>query len=181
MSKNGQVVPLILLLLVTVACQQQDDSRSAEKLQKTTKGTMPDDLNDSYFRDYYQNEYDERELTHVEMNKAIEVKYDIVRVVDNSMDWHELDREIGEKLLELAKSIRHEKRNLVEGEMLVFPHEFEVHYVQDEKLLLRIDIPFETNVYSMWIFRHQFIIQQEVQVSDFRKIRNELKRATGKE
>ena len=111
-------------------------------LSKASSGTLPVDWKDAYYQSYYQYEMEyhdrDRQVTHSEMNQAIDVEYDSVRVVaqKDMFTWHSVNRKIGQKLLDLAKSITHEKRTLIEGEQFVFPDEFEMHFVRNNRLVL---------------------------------------------
>ena len=65
----------------------------------------------------------------------------------------------------------------MQTEVLVFPDEFELHYVRGEKLVLRIDIPFETDVSSMEIFGYDFKFLPGAETASIREIRRALKEA----
>ena len=147
--------------------------------QTPSSGTLPD-WGDSYYQDYlqYETKYYDRDLTQAEMNNAIDVGYDTVRLVDSDwIQWQRVSRDTGDRILRLAKSIRHKKRVLVEEPINVFPNEYELHYVRDNKLVLKVEIVYETDVESIEILHYEFTVPAE-KSSGFPEIRRALQDVT---
>ena len=154
-------------------------------LRGSSSGELPDwKESNPYYRDYFQYEdkYGDRsrELTHSEMNEAIDIEYDSVRVVSDYIYWKRVDRKTGDKILSLLKSIVHEKRIWSDNPGIYFPNEFEVHYVRDEKLVLQVDIPLERDGNSIEVFNYEFKVPVK-ESKRFREISLALEKAKGLE
>ena len=151
-------------------------------LQKASSGMFPD-RKDAYYQSYFpiEDKYYNRNLTHSEMNEAIDVEFDSVRVVGSDwIHWQRVNRETGDKILSLVKSIRHEKRTFTDLPGNSLPSEFEIHYVRDRKIVLKIYIPLERDFNPIEILGYDFKVPSG-EATRFQEIIRALKEAKGLE